>query len=99
MVTSKEKIFKNRSEIFFKSMIKVQWWCGSLVTKPCLTLAMPGTVALQALLSLGFPRQEYSSVLPFPPPGDFPNPGIVSVLLMSPTVLGSLFTSSATKSQ
>ena len=34
------------------------------------------TVALQALLSIGFPKQEYWSVLPFPSPGDLPNPGI-----------------------
>ena len=31
------------------------------------------TVAPQALLSLGFPRQEYSSGLPFPSPGDLPD--------------------------
>ena len=36
----------------------------------------PRTVALQAPLSMGFPRQEYWSVLPFPSPGDLPNPGI-----------------------
>ena len=35
-----------------------------------------GTVAYQALLSMGFSRQEYWSGLPFPPPGDLPNPGI-----------------------
>ena len=29
----------------------------------------------QAPLSIGFPRQEYWSVLPFPSPGDLPNPG------------------------
>ena len=34
------------------------------------------TVAHQAPLSLGFPRQEYQSGLPCPPPGDLPNPGI-----------------------
>ena len=33
-------------------------------------------VALQAPLSMGFSRQEYWSGLPFPPPGDLPNPGI-----------------------
>ena len=33
-------------------------------------------VACQAPLSLGFPRQEYWSGLPFPSPGDLPNPGI-----------------------
>ena len=32
----------------------------------CLTLAIPGTVALQASLSVGFSRQEYWSRLPFP---------------------------------
>ena len=34
------------------------------------------TVARQAPLSTGFSRQEYWSGLPFPPPGDLPNPGI-----------------------
>ena len=29
----------------------------------------------QAPLSMGFPRQEYCSRLPFPSPGDFPKPG------------------------
>ena len=36
----------------------------------------PWTVARQALLSLGFPRQEYWSGLPFPSPEDLPDPGI-----------------------
>ena len=36
----------------------------------------PRTVAHQAPLSMGFPRQEYWSGLPFPPPGDLPNLGI-----------------------
>ena len=34
------------------------------------------TVAHQAPLSMGFSRQEYWSGLPFPSPGDLPNPGI-----------------------
>ena len=38
--------------------------------------AIPWTVAHQAPLSMGFPRQEYWSGLPFPSPGDLPNPGI-----------------------
>ena len=39
--------------------------------------ATPGTVAHQAPLSLGFSWQEkYWSGLPFPPPGDLPDPGI-----------------------
>ena len=36
----------------------------------------PWTVAHQTPLSLGFPRQEYWSGLPFSSPGDLPNPGI-----------------------
>ena len=36
----------------------------------------PWTVACQALLSMGFSRQEYWSVLQFPSPGDLPDPGI-----------------------
>ena len=38
--------------------------------------ATPWTVAHQAPLSMGFSRQEYWSGLPFPSPGDLPNPGI-----------------------
>ena len=37
---------------------------------------IPWTVAYQASLSMGFSRQEYRSGLPFPSPGDIPNPGI-----------------------
>ena len=35
----------------------------------------PKTVAHPAPLSMGFPKQEYWSGLPFPSPGDRPNPG------------------------
>ena len=37
--------------------------------------ATPWTVAYQASLSMGFSRQEYWSGLPFPSPGDLPDPG------------------------
>jgi len=40
------------------------------------TLATPWTVACQAPLSMGFSSQEYWSGLPFPFPGDLPDPGI-----------------------
>ena len=36
----------------------------------------PWTIAHQTPLSMGFPRQEYWSGLPYPPPGDLPNLGI-----------------------
>ena len=38
--------------------------------------ATPWTVAYQAPSSIGFSRQEYWSGLPFPSPGDLPDPGI-----------------------
>ena len=37
---------------------------------------IPWTVVYQASLSMGFSRQEYWSGLPFPSPGDLPDPGI-----------------------
>ena len=49
---------------------------GGLVAQSCPTLATPWTVAHQAPLSRGFSRQEYWSGLPFPSPGDLPNPQI-----------------------
>ena len=49
---------------------------GGLVVKLCLTFVIPWTVACQARLSIVFPRQEYRSELPFPSPGDLPDPGI-----------------------
>ena len=47
-----------------------------LVTQLCLTLCDPVDHSLLAPLSLGFPRQEYWSGLPFPFPSDLPDPGI-----------------------
>ena len=41
-------------------------------TKLCPTLEIPQTLAHQALLSMGFSRQEYWSGLLFPSPGDLP---------------------------
>ena len=49
---------------------------SGLVTKSCLTLAIPWTIACQAPLSMGFSREEYWSGLLFPSPGDLPDPGI-----------------------
>ena len=51
--------------------------------------ATPWTVAHQAPLSLGFPRQEYWSRLPFPSSGNLPDPGIE---LASPSLAGRFFT-------
>ena len=44
----------------------------------------PWTVAHQAPLSMEFSRQEYWSGLPFPTPGDLPNPMVDPASLLSP---------------
>ena len=49
---------------------------GGLVAKSCPTLSSPWTVACWAPLSMEFSWQEYWSGLPFPSPGDLPNPGM-----------------------
>ena len=49
----------------------------------------PWTVARQAPLSMGFPRQGYWSRSPFPPPGDLPNPGTEPTF---PALAGRFFT-------
>ena len=55
---------------------------SSVQSLSCVWLfATPGTVACQAPLSMGFPRQEYWSGLPFLSPGGFPHPGIGPSLL------------------
>ena len=55
---------------------EVKWseakWSRSVVSDS----AIPWTVAYHAPPSLGFSRQDYWSGLPFPSPGDLPNPGI-----------------------
>jgi len=45
-------------------------------------------------MSMGFSRQEYLSGLPFPSPGDLPNPRIKPTSLKSPALTGMFFTTS-----
>ena len=59
----------------------------------CLRLSVtPRTVARQVPLSMGFPRQEYWSGLPFPSSGDLLDPGIEPMSPASPTLAGRFFT-------
>ena len=70
------------------------------VLGPVWLFATPWTVAHQAPLSMGFSRQEYWSGLPFPSPGDLPNPGIEPASLASPALQAdSLLLSHHLKSQ
>ena len=62
----------------------------------CDSLQPHGLQPCQASLSMGFPRLEHCSGLPFPPLGDLPNPGIEPMSLTSPPGAGHLFTSGAT---
>ena len=55
---------KHKVKVKVKSLIRVRLF------------ATPWTVAYQAPPSMGFSRQEYWSGLPFPSPGDLPDPGI-----------------------
>jgi len=48
----------------------------------------PWTVAHQAVSSMGFSRQEYWSGMPFPSPGNLPDPEIKP---MSPALAGRLY--------
>ena len=62
---------------------------GSLDAKSCLTLCDTMDCSHQAPLSMGFSRQEYWSGLPFPSPGDLPNPGVEPLVSCS---AGGFFT-------
>ena len=50
------------------------------------------TVAHQAPVSMGFSRQEHCSGLPFPSPGDLPNPATEPVSLTSSALEARFFT-------
>ena len=52
----------------------------------------PWTAAHQAPLSIGLSRQEHWSGMPFPPPGDLPDPGIEPASHVAPALAGRIFT-------
>ena len=69
-------LYTLKFKIIYTTTIRQDILSLSLVTKSCLTLATPYTIACQAPLSMRFSRQEYWSGLSFPSPGDLPDPGI-----------------------
>ena len=81
-----------RSQIVHKAVAsswKYICCCCYLVISHVGLFATPWTVACQAPQSMGFLWQEYWSGLPFPPPGDLPDPKIEPV---SPALAGGFFT-------
>ena len=58
--------------------------CHIKSLQPCMTVCNPMDHSHQAPLSTRSSRQEYWSELPYPPPGDFPSPGIEPTSLTSP---------------
>ena len=67
---------------FIKICFRNRNMCGKTIKKVKVKslshirlFATPWTIAHQPPLSMGFSRQEYWSGLPFPSPGDLPNPG------------------------
>ena len=60
------------------------------------SMCLPWIVACQAPLSLEFSWQEYWSGVPFPAPGDLPDPWIEPMSLVSPALAGRFLTTSAT---
>ena len=66
-------------------------WMRACVLSHVQLSVTPWTVACQALLSMGFSRQEYWSGLRCPPPGDLPNTGIKPVSLPSPALAHRFF--------
>ena len=81
-------VYWNNKIDSFISVFCLHHICCCLVAKSCTNLSWPPwTVACQAPLSMEFSMQEYWR-LPFPYPGDLPNPGIK---LVSPALAGRFF--------
>ena len=66
---------RRKGEVNSYKVISIVLCCAQSLSHVQL-FATPWTVANQASLSMGFPRQEYWSGLQCPPPGDLPHPGI-----------------------
>ena len=79
--------------ILINKLIYIYIYCVLSLVRLFVT---PWAVAHQVPLSMEFSRQDSWNGLPFPTRGDLPDPGIESVSLVSPTLAGRFFTTSAT---
>ena len=83
----------HKTDVGINGVIFVKHWEQHLKKWKSLS---PWTVAYQALLSIGFSRQEYWSVLPCPPPRYLLDSGIKTTPLTSLSLVDRFFTTSAT---
>ena len=77
---------------FYGFFLYINTWMSACMLSHSLvsdSFVTPWTAVHQAPLSMRFPRQEHWSGLPFPPPGDLPDPGIELTLL---ALAGRFFT-------
>ena len=80
------------------SVLCSRWWqkIKEINTFVCVCSVVsnsdPRNCSCQAPLSVGFSRQEYWSGLPFPTPGNLPDPGSQPASLVSPALVGKFFT-------
>ena len=83
---------KSTKLVVFPSLVALHVVCMLIRSFVSDSLATPWTVAHQAPLSMEFPKQEYWSGLPFPPPRDLSDPRIETASA-SPTLAGRFTTS------
>ena len=98
---SRQWVFLKAKHVHFKdgALCSSVYFVCVLSCFSCVWLFVtPWTVAHQAPLSMEWTdsKQEYWSWLPFPSPGDLPNPRIEPEPLTSPALAGGFFTTSAT---
>ena len=74
------------------ALLQYDWYLCVCLLNHVTLFVTPWTKGCQAPLSLGFPRQEYWSRLPFPSPRDFPDPGSNPSLLHLLQLAGGFFT-------
>ena len=84
-------IFNKKQEVSEKyrgHLDTIIWSSNKSTTKQLCCLGIINVL----YISMGFSQQEYWSRLPFPPPGDFPDPGIEHVSPVSCALAGGFFT-------
>ena len=91
----KTQIFFSTHQVYLRQETPPMQLVAIVWLLSCLLLILtPWIVACQAVLSIGFPRQEYWSGLPFPSLGDLPDPGIKP---QSPALASGFFYDRATR--